>query len=517
MPKFCHAWLALFLTLLGKAVASTNHRRDFCNNQTVNIHSTCWDDLGISQYLDRWWIENEADCSSEPYKADGFAVQDCYHPNFNENTNVNITEYYVLYSIYGIWAWYNSLWQAAVASTLLADLSAGEIVDAIKSDMPKDTPLPGDTSLGVLLSLLSAGLAFVDFPAGGASSRVFSTAAQQAPGLAKALLTTGSLGSQVTPLDEIEAYLGSIMQQFQLNLANALNVTQMDYNIFITHAANGSFIANTPSLNASTAGLTRNLKTFIVSQALQSHNIIVTVAEKFDIYSLSHRKFTQPENGTMLPQNSWHVNCQDMPDEHGVCDDWWVDSTTNDSYALFKLDDMEHNFYGLMQTIFGKGWTTGKELFLGSRLVVQEPIYYPDRGDSIYYQNVRAGVGIAYVTLMTDGGGLDPSGSINQSWVPFPISRITESNGQYYGPYAAGHGVLASNSLYDICNTPVDALQAQANRMDPKLCKQYPTDGSNPGWGGAGYHVHDEGCRRYPASYLGPGLYWNTELCGPLP
>ena len=65
----------------------------------------------------------------------------------------------------------------------------------------------------------------------------------------------------------------------------------------------------------------------------------------------------------MLQENAWHVNCQDPPDEDGICDNWWVDSTTGDSYALFKLDDMEHNFYGLMHTMFSKTWISGKDLF----------------------------------------------------------------------------------------------------------------------------------------------------------
>ena len=77
--------------------------------------------------------------------------------------------------------------------------------------------------------------------------------------------------------------------------------------------------------------------------------------------------------------------------------------------------------------------------------------------------------------------------------------------------------LLGRNSQYDLINTKLRALQAQAKSMDPKKCKEYPVSNELPGWGGAGYLVHDQGCQRCPASYLGPGLYFNPQLCGSLP
>ena len=109
----------------------------------------------------------------------------------------------------------------------------------------------------------------------------------------------------------------------------------------------------------------------------------------------------------MLPQNAWHVNCQDPPDQYGVCDNWWVDSSTNDSYALFKLNDMEHNFFGLMEEIFGNNWTTGYDLFIGAakhcflhyqnvydfsggfRQVSDFPTLDPANFQSICFSNIR--------------------------------------------------------------------------------------------------------------------------------
>lgn len=51
-------------------------KRDVCNNRTVDLAPECWDELGITQYLDTWWSQHEVECNSDPYRGDGFAS--CY-------------------------------------------------------------------------------------------------------------------------------------------------------------------------------------------------------------------------------------------------------------------------------------------------------------------------------------------------------------------------------------------------------------------------------------------------------
>lgn len=142
---------------------------------------------------------------------------------------------------------------------------------------------PGDTSLRLALSALSAGFAFVSLPAeleAGVSSVAgqAATALQQAPRLGKALLPTGSLDSEYEQLTDIESAMRDVLAQFQINIATTLKAIQNDYAIFSSLASNGSFIAKQASLNVSTANITKTLNTFIVSQALQANNVIVTVA-----------------------------------------------------------------------------------------------------------------------------------------------------------------------------------------------------------------------------------------------
>ena len=68
----------------------------------------------------------------------------------------------------------------------------------------------------------------------------------------------------------------------------------------------------------------------------------------------------------ILPQNAWHVNCQDEYNDVGVCDNWWYDSAASEAFALFKLDSIGKNSNDLMSTMFQNGWTTGEDLFEGS-------------------------------------------------------------------------------------------------------------------------------------------------------
>ncbi len=281
-------------------------------------------------------------------------------------------EFYVLQSIHGVWWWYTSIWWAVLDAGFLVSLNASAIVREIN-------PInPGDISLGVLLSALSAGFGFLAFPAsqaGTAAASIVATAIGQAPGLAKALLPTGSLDSEFTQLSSIDTALSRVVQHFQINLANTLNETLFDFTSFMSFATNGSFIAQPPSLNASTGRLTKVLSTFIVSQTLQANNIIATVAYDVSPYNLTHD--VGPKQ--LLLQNHWHVNCQDEPNEYGICDNWWYNRKPGENftegrgaYALFNMGDIGKNYYDLMNTMFAQGWTLGEDLFLGARQCMEQ-------------------------------------------------------------------------------------------------------------------------------------------------
>ena len=175
--------------LVGGAFQKQADRLEYCTNDTVNMYPECWGYLAIDNYLYDWWQENSESCNMVPYNGSGFAsryqqkhratdqfcnnitLANCYplpRPDESPATYApaqpddwsTVQERYVLQSIFAIWWWFNSMWVAVEDGTLLADLPLTAIVEEI------NPVLPGAASKGVMLSALSAGLAFLGLRAG---------------------------------------------------------------------------------------------------------------------------------------------------------------------------------------------------------------------------------------------------------------------------------------------------------------------------------------------------------------
>ncbi|KAL8870026.1 MAG: hypothetical protein Q9174_003829 [Haloplaca sp. 1 TL-2023] len=540
----------------------------------------CWNILNVTGYLQDWWSLNQATCNSGPYSGDGFAS--CYQqlvgkgkllnracndispapcdaaPDF---TTFSPVEYYVLQSIFGIWWWFSSIWYASSTATIVAEAKIGRIVSVI------NPVKPGDTSLGMILSALSAGFAFINVPAqlgvnvGTQTAAQAITALQQAPGLGKALLPTGSLDSEFKQLANIESAMGDVLSQFQINIANALNASQSDFENFSDLARNGAYIAKHQSLNASTTQLTRVLKTFIVSQALQANNIIMTIAENTNPYEVTRN--LSASTSPAAKRNSWHVNCHDEFDDmpYGVCDNWWYDG--KDAYSLFNLGRRNENYHDLMIQMFQEGWTTGEELFVGARECLEEIYSVASPSDkewpweslspivawSLSIRQVIGFDGQLHINTSNLAATCSSNGRIcawdrthdprnrdgreliepsvapsNTSLIPnFDPIRIIQTDAEDYGqpvnwspcalafPFQCGWiAQPTSEDEYDIRQS------GYADTFPRELTKDCdtPTE-ENIGWGGAGY-IDFRGirpCKEYPASYIGDALWTYESFC----
>lgn len=388
--KLVYCVIQFSLALFSSCLSETEQT---CNAADRDPTPECWNILNVTGYLQNWWAANQAKCMSGPYAGVGFTS--CYQQLVGKGKLLNracndispapcdaapdfVTyspvEYYVLQSIFGIWWWFSSIWYASSEATIVAEAKIGHIVSII------NPVKPGDTSLGLVLSALSAGFAFISVPAeigvsvGTQIASQSITALQQAPGLGKALLPTGSLDTQFKQLIDIESSMGDVLSQFHINIANALNATQSDFGLFVNVSQNGAYIAKQQSLNASTTQLTRILKTFIVSQALQANNIIITVAKGTNPYEVTPN--LSASSSTIAQSNAWHVNCHDAYEQmpYGVCDNWWYDG--KDAYSLSNLGERNQNYHDLMIQMFQEGWTTGEDLFYQAARCHQESAIY---------------------------------------------------------------------------------------------------------------------------------------------
>ena len=365
-----HTTLAYFLTSSASPIASplqtivleTPARN--CTNLRQNLIQACWEELGMAKYLNDWWEANQATCGPSTsfvscyQQSVGVEQQQCdttgpdmcdYPENFNGYTP---QQAYTLYTIFAIWQWFESIYEAIENADLSAEGPVGKIVKAINPESKHEQ------SLGDFLQALTALTPLLSLPAqlGRTVTAVTETAMRQSPGVFKQLNPTGTLDSEVVQISDIYDGLGIIKTTYQQNISNALSLVQHDFTTFALFAANGSFIAPRSSLEAQTQNLTAALQTYIVSSCLTSSNIIITLARDTSPQELV-------SNGSMTTPDL--IQC-DSYDEYGVCSAWWYDPISNAAYGLSSLRNMETNYYALMETLFSNGWTTGADLFLGA-------------------------------------------------------------------------------------------------------------------------------------------------------
>jgi len=68
-------------------------------------------------------------------------------------------------------------------------------------------------------------------------------------------------------------------------------------------------------------------------------------------------------NGSLPLEYNNNVNCQDLPDEYGVCSNCFFDG--KDSCSLIDGQPDEKNHFALPESLLSNGWTTGEALFVG--------------------------------------------------------------------------------------------------------------------------------------------------------
>ena len=337
-----------------------------CTDLKQNLTQTCWEELEIASYLSNWWQANQAACGGT-----NVSFVSCYQQSVGveeqqcDSTGPNMCDYpesfagytlqqaYTLYTIFAIWQWFESIYEAIENADLSAAGPVGKIVKTINPEIEQKQ------SLGDFLQALTAFAPLLSLPAklGKAITSITETAMRQSPGVLKQLNPTGTLDSEIVQISDIYDGLSTIKTTYQQNISNALALVQQDFTTFSLFAANGSFIAPRASLEAETTNLTKSLETYIVSSCLTASNVIITLARETNPQELA-------SNGSMTTTNL--IQCESY-DQYGVCRDWWYDPGTNAAYSLSSLSSMETNYYDLMQTLFSNGWTTGADLFLGAK------------------------------------------------------------------------------------------------------------------------------------------------------
>ena len=342
-----------------------------CSDLKQNLTWECWNQLNMTQYLEGWWSANQTQCvernasfASCYQQLTGYEQEQCdttgpsmcnYPADFDGYTP---HEAYTLYTIFAIWQWFESIYEAIGNADLSATGTVGKIVKTINPELPSTQSLGNFLqALSAMTPVLSAPATLVETLGKTVGKAVTETAMRQSPGVIKQLNPTGTLDSEFVQVNDLYNGLSIIKTTYQQNISNALAMVQGNFTTFSLFAADGAFIAPRSSLEADTQNLTLSLETYIVSQCLNATNMIVTLSRDTNPYELAH-------NGSLTTPGL--ISC-DSYDQYSVCSAWWYDPDTNAAYSLSSLTNPEKNWYDLMETIFSSGWTTGSNLFRGAR------------------------------------------------------------------------------------------------------------------------------------------------------
>ncbi|KAL8851790.1 MAG: hypothetical protein Q9221_003304 [Calogaya cf. arnoldii] len=262
--------------------------------------------------------------------------------------------YYVAFNIWNIQNWFFTYYLAVNGANGLAAESVDTIARTLNLPAPKKFPILDLLSaLAFAFGLLSpsgyaAAIPLLGRPIAGLAAQApgeyLLRAIQNAPTLSRNLVATGNLGDSAVQIASLNSDLARIVSQLQTNIQNAI-------------VQDGYFSTQIENLNTITQNVTLSLNTYIVSQALQNDDVIITRALNTDINELQ-------ANGSAY---GYETGCGYGYDEWGMCGCWWYDSTNRISYGLESQKNMLDNFTEPLESLFSLGTTTPELLFLNSQ------------------------------------------------------------------------------------------------------------------------------------------------------
>ena len=88
------------------------------------------------------------------------------------------------------------------------------------------------------------------------------------------------------------------------------------------------------------------MTTYVVSQCLQADSYYMFYTPDTKLYKLR-------TNGSLPFKFNSYVNCQDPPDEYGVCDRWYFKG--KDAFSLEGGPNVDNKNFALVEKIFSKG------------------------------------------------------------------------------------------------------------------------------------------------------------------
>lgn len=365
---------------------ATTDQQSHCHNIAAHQYQVCWEVLNVTGYIRDWVAFNQNKCDDEGMGfADCFlyievgdgancssftARSQCPSPDTRDFTgrHSGAQRYYVAFNIWNIQNWFFTYYMAVGGANGLTAESIATIAQTLNVQPPKS--FSGLELLSVLafaFGLLSPSGYAATLPylgqkleglAAQAPGEYLLRAIQNAPTLSRNLLGASELGKPDLQVAELGSDLARIVAQLETNIQNSVVLVASNFSLFFDFVKDGFFSTQIENLNTLTQNVTLSLNTYVVSQALQMDDVIITRALDTDINELQL-------NGSA---NGYDTGCGHGYDEWGMCSNWWYDNTNRISYGLESQKDMLNNYSDPLESLFNQGLTTPELLFKNSQL-----------------------------------------------------------------------------------------------------------------------------------------------------
>ena len=364
---------------------ATAEQRGLCLNVAARQSRECWGVLNVTGFLEDWVVFNQDRCDSEQ-----MAFADCYiyielgsganctaftgrsqclppdPRNFASRTN-GAQAYYAAFNIWNIQNWFFSYYIALQGANSLSSENVNTIARTLNIPVPKGFPLMDVLAgLAFAFGLLSPSGYGALLPKLGEKVSGFGAqvpgeyllrAVQNAPTLSRNLLDSSQLSQTDVQVAQLSSDLARVTSQLQNNVQNALISVLSNFTLFMDFVDDGYFSSQIENLNTLAQNITLAFNTYVVSQALQDDEVIITRALDTDVNELQ-------VNGSAV---QYDTGCGHGYNEWGMCGNWWYDSMYHVSYGLESTKDMLLNFTDALDSLFSQGITTPQLLFMNSQ------------------------------------------------------------------------------------------------------------------------------------------------------
>ncbi|KAI9778310.1 MAG: hypothetical protein M1835_004965 [Candelina submexicana] len=349
-----------------------------CTDKNQNLRTECWNQLGVTAWLDKWWAANyQSKCVPNGWTNFFQCFLEVNGIHNKQNCNImddgtglcmidrgslntipgDVQIGYVVMAISTVNQWFNSINRGLKD----AQIHAGGTLGAITQHF--NPPKNSNGILSEVLVAIGAAIGSIPFPAiqagkiiGAVATQIATSVMQQVPGILKYVYPKTSIDSVVFQMNDISSHLDDLVRQTSENIAATLAVALNDPAMFQAFAANGAFVAPEIDLQQQTVDLTKTLNTYVISRCLKGKGIF-----------LSGAWYTNPHdmtvNGSLADPS--YMDCATYS-PNGICSAWWWDAEQNNAYGLVDSNNNPKNFYDDYNWLIPQ-YTTGELLFRGAK------------------------------------------------------------------------------------------------------------------------------------------------------